>query len=86
VFFCIYFTLGVYNSDLMFILVTIGKLIFIKKTKKKMKKKMKYLKAEKTQHCYACTCPILKNENYLFLSYQGFRTSLKVCEQCVKVN
>ena len=50
---------------------------------KEINVKKKYLKSDKTQDCYACKCPILKGENYLFLAYRGFRTSLPVCEQCV---
>lgn len=48
--------------------------------------KKKYLKSDKTQECYACKCPILKGENYLFLAYNGFRTSLPICTQCIIKN
>ena len=47
---------------------------------------MKYLKAKKNQDCYVCKQTICKDEQYQFASFGGFRTSFKVCKQCVTTN
>lgn len=47
---------------------------------------MKYLKAEKNHDCYICKQIIYKDDQCQFALFGGFRTSFKVCKQCVKTN